>query len=207
MTTAQYTSPYDVQSSDAFKKKWEAAQRNCLQRHGGHGPDKYIGKSNGRKRVRHLHNQSCMSYCISKREWVDTGSEEFLVKYQELKVNAEHLHIETDSPMPTNKKLMFEAACGSYKGHVYGFGSKSTAITAEQRRDSSSSSYVLSVSSTAAHNACIEREKRMGIHTTNTRQVRRLHDLVRFSVRCAARICTLCSLLSLRRITQMFLNH
>ncbi|KAI5682750.1 hypothetical protein M9H77_03978 [Catharanthus roseus] len=38
MTTAQYTSLYDVWSLDPFKKKREVAQRNRLQGHGGQGP-------------------------------------------------------------------------------------------------------------------------------------------------------------------------
>ncbi|KAI5677655.1 hypothetical protein M9H77_08605 [Catharanthus roseus] len=44
------------------------------------------------------------------------------VKYQELKANAERLHIETRSPMLTDEQLMFEATGGSNKGHVYSFG-------------------------------------------------------------------------------------
>ncbi|KAI5652787.1 hypothetical protein M9H77_29974 [Catharanthus roseus] len=61
---------------------------------------------------------------------------------KELKVNAECLLIESGSPMPTNKQLMFEAASGSSKGHVYDFGSQSAAITIEQWGGSSSSSLV-----------------------------------------------------------------
>ncbi|KAI5681431.1 hypothetical protein M9H77_02659 [Catharanthus roseus] len=45
-----------------------------------------------------------------------------VVKYQELKANIERLHIETSSSMLINEQLMFEAAGGSNKGHVYGFG-------------------------------------------------------------------------------------
>ncbi|KAI5664425.1 hypothetical protein M9H77_23748 [Catharanthus roseus] len=60
------------------------------------------------------------------------------VKYQELKMNTEHHHIETSLPIPTDKQLMFEVAGGSNKGHVYGFGSQFTAITAEQWGSSSS---------------------------------------------------------------------
>ncbi|KAI5680991.1 hypothetical protein M9H77_02218 [Catharanthus roseus] len=44
------------------------------------------------------------------------------VKYQELKANIERLHIETSSSMLINEQLMFEAAGGSNKGHIYGFG-------------------------------------------------------------------------------------
>ncbi|KAI5663220.1 hypothetical protein M9H77_22543 [Catharanthus roseus] len=38
-------------------------------------------------------------------------------KYQELKTNAEHLHIEIGSTMATDEQLMFEAAGDSNKGH------------------------------------------------------------------------------------------
>ncbi|KAI5671933.1 hypothetical protein M9H77_12297 [Catharanthus roseus] len=60
-------------------------------------------------------------------------------KYQELKANAEHLHIMTYSPIPTDEQLMFEAGSGSNKGHVCGFSSQSAAITVESQGGSSSS--------------------------------------------------------------------
>ncbi|KAI5658832.1 hypothetical protein M9H77_27625 [Catharanthus roseus] len=87
-----------------------------------------------------------------------TGGSRSFIEW--LKANAEHLHIETGSPIPSDEQLMFEAAGGSNKGHVYGFGSQSGAITAE-RREGSSSLSVPSVSSTAGHDACIEREKKL----------------------------------------------
>ncbi|KAI5683032.1 hypothetical protein M9H77_04260 [Catharanthus roseus] len=80
---------------------------------------------------------------------------------KELKANAECLHIETSSSMPTDEQLMFEAAGGSNKGHVYGFGSQCLAINAERWGSSSSSSFILSVSSAAAGDAYIEREKKV----------------------------------------------
>ncbi|KAI5683266.1 hypothetical protein M9H77_04494 [Catharanthus roseus] len=40
---------------------------------------------------------------------------------EELKANVQCLHIETGLPIPTNEQLMFKAAGGSNKGHVYGF--------------------------------------------------------------------------------------
>ncbi|KAI5675408.1 hypothetical protein M9H77_06358 [Catharanthus roseus] len=80
---------------------------------------------------------------------------------EELKANTKRLHIKTGSPMPTDKQLMFEATGGSNKGHAYGFGSQFAAITAKQWGGSSSSSAVPSVSSAAAHDACIERERRL----------------------------------------------
>ncbi|KAI5671787.1 hypothetical protein M9H77_12151 [Catharanthus roseus] len=68
-------------------------------------------------------------------------------KYQELKANEKCLHIENGSPMLTDEQLTFEAAGGSKKGHVYGFGSQSAAITAEQRGGNSSSSSIPLISS------------------------------------------------------------
>ncbi|KAI5657198.1 hypothetical protein M9H77_25991 [Catharanthus roseus] len=177
MTTSEYKSLYDVWSSDAFKKKQEVAQRNVLQEHDGRGPGKYTGGS------RRLHNQSCTSYCISKRDNAST--------YDEPKANVECLHIENCSPMPTDEQLMFEATDGSNKGHVYDFGSQSAAITTERRKVSSSSSLVSLVTFVAAHDAWIEREKRLWeIHVAGTGQVSRLHDLIRLSVSCAARFGT-----------------
>ncbi|KAI5667226.1 hypothetical protein M9H77_17079 [Catharanthus roseus] len=109
--------------------------------------------SGGRKWARHLQNQSCTSYCISKR---DNGSTPEILG---AKGEREHLHIEISSPIPTDEQLMFDVAGGSNKGHVYDFGSQSAAITIELRRSSSNTSSVPSVSSAAAHNACSEREK------------------------------------------------
>ncbi|KAI5676462.1 hypothetical protein M9H77_07412 [Catharanthus roseus] len=63
---------------------------------------------------------------------------------------------------------MFEAVGGSNKGHVYGFGSQSVAVTAKCQEGNSSSSLVPSVSSTATHEACIERERRLYIHAAGT---------------------------------------
>ncbi|KAI5669772.1 hypothetical protein M9H77_19625 [Catharanthus roseus] len=103
----------DIWSSDVYKKKWEAAQRNRLREYGGQG------------------------------QW-------------ELKENVECLHIETDSLMQTDEQLMFEAAGGSNKGHVYGFASQSATITVEQQEDSNSSLLVPSVSSATAHESCIK---------------------------------------------------
>ncbi|KAI5654243.1 hypothetical protein M9H77_31430 [Catharanthus roseus] len=58
-------------------------------------------------------------------------------------------------------KLMFEAAGGSNKVHVYSFGSQSAAVTTERRGGSSSSmSSIPFVSSIAGHKACIKRERR-----------------------------------------------
>ncbi|KAI5649063.1 hypothetical protein M9H77_35068 [Catharanthus roseus] len=57
--------------------------------------------------------------------------------------------------------LMFEAASGSNKGHVYGLESQSLAITTECREGSSSSSSVPSISSTAAHESCIKMERKL----------------------------------------------
>ncbi|KAI5669037.1 hypothetical protein M9H77_18890 [Catharanthus roseus] len=90
-----------------------------------------------------------------------TASSKGTTKYQELKANTECLHIEIGSPTPTDEQLMFEAASGSNKGHVYDFGSQSAAITAERWGGSSSSSSVPSASSAAAHESCIEKEKRL----------------------------------------------
>ncbi|KAI5658521.1 hypothetical protein M9H77_27314 [Catharanthus roseus] len=58
-------------------------------------------------------------------------------------------------------KLMFEAAGGSNKGHIYGFGSQSTTITGERQGGSSNSSPIMSESSIAANKSFIEREKRL----------------------------------------------
>ncbi|KAI5668471.1 hypothetical protein M9H77_18324 [Catharanthus roseus] len=58
-------------------------------------------------------------------------------KYKDLKANAECLHIETCSPILTDKQLMFEAAGGSNKGHVYGL--QSVIVTIEHRGDSNNS--------------------------------------------------------------------
>ncbi|KAI5677865.1 hypothetical protein M9H77_08815 [Catharanthus roseus] len=59
--------------------------------------------------------------------------------YQELKANAECLHVETGSPILTEEQLMCEVVGGSNKGHIHGFGSQSTAVTAERRGGSSNS--------------------------------------------------------------------
>ncbi|KAI5669008.1 hypothetical protein M9H77_18861 [Catharanthus roseus] len=70
----------------------------------------------------------------------------------ELKANAERLHVETGSHILTDKQLMFEAADGSNKGHIYGFGLQSTTITAKRRGGSSSSmSLIPLISSVAGH--------------------------------------------------------
>ncbi|KAI5668376.1 hypothetical protein M9H77_18229 [Catharanthus roseus] len=68
-------------------------------------------------------------------------------KYQELKVNMEHLHIGTGSPILTDEQLMFEDAGGSNKDH--------------RRGGSSSSSSIPLISSAVDHEACIERERRL----------------------------------------------
>ncbi|KAI5672848.1 hypothetical protein M9H77_13212 [Catharanthus roseus] len=82
-------------------------------------------------------------------------------KYQELKANSERLHIKIDSPILTDEQLMFEAVGASNKSPVYGFNSQSTAGITEHHGSSSSSSSVPSVSSIVAHEACIERERRL----------------------------------------------
>ncbi|KAI5652432.1 hypothetical protein M9H77_29619 [Catharanthus roseus] len=89
------------------------------------------------------------------------ASAEGTAKYQELKANAEYLHIETGSPIPTDEQLMFEATGCSNKGHVYGFGSQSASITAKHRGGSNSLSSVPSLSSAVAHEAYIKRERRL----------------------------------------------
>ncbi|KAI5657983.1 hypothetical protein M9H77_26776 [Catharanthus roseus] len=92
--------------------------------------------SSKRKWARHLYN----------RVVHPTSSAKGIAKYQELKVNAKHLHIKNGSPIPTDEQLMFEAVGGSNKCH---------------RQRSSSMLSVSSISSAAAHDACIEREKRL----------------------------------------------
>ncbi|KAI5672297.1 hypothetical protein M9H77_12661 [Catharanthus roseus] len=77
-----------------------------------------------------------------------------LAKYLELTANVERLHIETGYGVLSDEQLIFEATGGSNKGYVYGFGSQSRVITAEQQRGSSSSS-VPSVSYTTTHECCI----------------------------------------------------
>ncbi|KAI5676697.1 hypothetical protein M9H77_07647 [Catharanthus roseus] len=47
------------------------------------------------------------------------------------KAERKRLHIETDFPILTDEQLMFEAAGGSNKGHIYSFGSQYAAITAK----------------------------------------------------------------------------
>ncbi|KAI5652320.1 hypothetical protein M9H77_29507 [Catharanthus roseus] len=84
-----------------------------------------------------------------------------LGKISGAKGECEALHIETDSPILTEKQLMFEAAGGNNKDHVYSFGSHSATITAERQEGSSSTSSVSSVSSAAAQDAYIETEKRL----------------------------------------------
>ncbi|KAI5654483.1 hypothetical protein M9H77_31670 [Catharanthus roseus] len=80
----------------------------------------------------------------------------------ELKANTERLHIEVGSSILTNEQLMFEAAGGSNKGHVYSFDSQSTAVTAERQGGSNSSmSSVHSISFAAGSEACIEKEMRL----------------------------------------------
>ncbi|KAI5666795.1 hypothetical protein M9H77_16648 [Catharanthus roseus] len=69
-------------------------------------------------------------------------SAEGTAKYQELTMNAERLHTETSSCILTDEQLMFEAAGGNDKGHVYGFGSQSDTITMEHQEGNSSSSSV-----------------------------------------------------------------
>ncbi|KAI5653897.1 hypothetical protein M9H77_31084 [Catharanthus roseus] len=97
------------------------------------------------------------------------------------------VHMQTGSSMPTDEQLMFEATCGSNKGHVCGFGSQSTAITIERGGGSSSLPSVPSVSSSATHNTCIDREKRLwGYIVVGTGHVRRFHDLVHLLVWCTA---------------------
>ncbi|KAI5658304.1 hypothetical protein M9H77_27097 [Catharanthus roseus] len=81
-----------------------------------------------------------------KGQWVDTRYDEFWAKYQELKANAERLHIDTSLPIPTDEQLMFEDAGGNNKGHAYG---------------SSRTPSVPLISATAAHDACIKSEKRL----------------------------------------------
>ncbi|KAI5676389.1 hypothetical protein M9H77_07339 [Catharanthus roseus] len=70
------------------------------------------------------------------------------------------LHIETGSPMPTDKQFIFEVADGSNKGHFCDFGLQSVAITTERQGGSSSSSQEY-VSFAASYDACIKREKRL----------------------------------------------
>ncbi|KAI5678237.1 hypothetical protein M9H77_09187 [Catharanthus roseus] len=94
-----------------------------------------------------------------KGQWVDIRSNEFWMRF--FNMDADCLHIETGSPISTDEQLMFEAASGSNKGHVYGFGSQFAAITAERQADSNSSSSVSSISFAAAHKSCTERERRL----------------------------------------------
>ncbi|KAI5663723.1 hypothetical protein M9H77_23046 [Catharanthus roseus] len=81
---------------------WEVAQRSRLQGRGGQRPRKHTG-----------------------------GSRSF-IEWLKLKANAERLHIETGSSIPTDEQLMFEATDGSNKGNVNGFGSQSSAINVER---------------------------------------------------------------------------
>ncbi|KAI5682172.1 hypothetical protein M9H77_03400 [Catharanthus roseus] len=83
-----------------------------------------------------------------KGEWVDTRSDQFWAKYQELKANAECLHIENGLPILTDEQLMFEAAGGN-------------TVTTERWGGTSSSSSFPSVSFTVANEACIKRERRL----------------------------------------------
>ncbi|KAI5654032.1 hypothetical protein M9H77_31219 [Catharanthus roseus] len=81
---------------------------------------------------------------------------------EELKANAEHLHIKTGSPILTDEQLMFQHTGGSNKSQVYGFGSQSAVVIPKRRGGSSNSmSSVASVSCTAGHEACIERGRRL----------------------------------------------
>ncbi|KAI5683705.1 hypothetical protein M9H77_04933 [Catharanthus roseus] len=116
--------------SEAYKKRREAPQQNRLQGRGGPGPGKHTSGSSGKR------SELINVFFV-------------LAKYQKLMENAKRLHIETGPPILTDEQLMFEAASGSNKGHVYGFGSHSSSMFS-----------VPSVSSIAGHKACIEREKR-----------------------------------------------
>ncbi|KAI5677479.1 hypothetical protein M9H77_08429 [Catharanthus roseus] len=106
-----------------------------------------------------------------------------LAKYQELKANAEHLHIETSSPIPTDEQLMFEATGGRNKGHVYGSVSQFAAITAECQGGSIGSFSIFRGRSRGPYQ---EGEEVVGIHAADTGEVHRLHDIIRISMWSAA---------------------
>ncbi|KAI5653590.1 hypothetical protein M9H77_30777 [Catharanthus roseus] len=86
----------------------------------------------GRKEPRYVTRTSCTR--MSKKDMGRQAIRQILgkAKYQELKANAERLHIETGSPMLTDKQLMFEVVDGSNNGHVYGFGSQFATISVER---------------------------------------------------------------------------
>ncbi|KAI5666801.1 hypothetical protein M9H77_16654 [Catharanthus roseus] len=109
---------------DAFKKKREGAHRNYLQGHDGQRPGKHTDESSGRKWAR-----------VVRPTTLAKGTE----KYQELKRNAERLHIETHSPIPRQAVNPSPPSAGRQQQYVIGF------VT----------------SSAAAHDAFIDREKRL----------------------------------------------
>ncbi|KAI5658655.1 hypothetical protein M9H77_27448 [Catharanthus roseus] len=104
---------------------------------------------------------------------------------------------------------MFEATGGSNKGHVYGFGSESAAITAERQGGSSSSmSSVPSISSAAGHEACIKRERRLWGYMQQA-QERFASFMTSFASQCRVQLDSvpISSLLSRCRMMMPHLSH
>ncbi|KAI5654935.1 hypothetical protein M9H77_32122 [Catharanthus roseus] len=77
--------------------------------------------------------------------------------YQELKANAERLHIEIGSPIPTDEQLMFQL-------HVFGF---------------------FGIFCNMPRGLYREGEEVVGIHAAGTGEVHRLHNIIRILV-CSA---------------------
>ncbi|KAI5675293.1 hypothetical protein M9H77_06243 [Catharanthus roseus] len=98
MTIAKYSQLCAHLNSDPYKKKQEEAKMNYIQGRGGQGLDKHTAGSRG------MVDKSPASPSAGSRVKGKCGTP----------------YIETGCEVPSDEQLMFEAASGSNKGHVYG---------------------------------------------------------------------------------------
>ncbi|KAI5677840.1 hypothetical protein M9H77_08790 [Catharanthus roseus] len=113
---------------EGIQEEAEGAQQNRIQEHGDQGPEKHTGEFRSFiewvtvEDGQGVRTVGTLCPTASKEETV--GLYTILpVLDEELKAKAERLHIETDSPIPTDEHLMFEATGGCNKGHIYSFSS------------------------------------------------------------------------------------
>ncbi|KAI5676047.1 hypothetical protein M9H77_06997 [Catharanthus roseus] len=100
----------------------------------------------------------------------------------ELKANAERLHIETGSPILTDEQLMFEAASGSNNGRVYGFGSVCSRYRGVPGRQKQLVIGSFGIFYDSPRGLYREGEEVVGIHAAGTGEVHLLHDIIHISV-------------------------
>ncbi|KAI5678104.1 hypothetical protein M9H77_09054 [Catharanthus roseus] len=164
MTTAQYMRLCDKKGLEACKKRREAAQQNRLQ-----GRVTFIFENS----FMFAMGEDGRGLRIVETVCTTASAEGTVGQYtirpvfgEELKANAERLHILSNSPILTDDQLMFEAV----------------AITATLGRRQQLIVSSFSIFYSRPRGLYREGEEVVGIHAVSTRKVHRLHDIIRISL-------------------------